>query len=154
MIELLCYSKILKEKKGEKIVKDYSDKAKICGYVDGSNYMNKKKELFGIIETKDDQFITKYEWGLNALRLNQNREIFLCDEEDESLGYLKDYKIHHKNEEVYVEYLQDKREIQRFNKKTPRKLANYDLIKINGDLAEFNEIVFFGIATFFLEIFA
>ena len=155
MIELLCYSKIIKEKKGEKIIKDYSDKAKICGYVEGWNFLNRKKKPYGVIEKmEDDQIITKYEWGLTCLKLNHNGEIFSTDEHTENLGYLKDYRIHYPNGEVYVEYLQDKMEIQRFNKKTRSRLANYDIIKIQGDVDELNETIFFGIASFYLEIFA
>ena len=52
-----------------------------------------------------------------------------------------------------MEYLEDKNEIQRFRKKTIRRLATYVIIELKGDLTDFNEIIFFGIAIFFLEIF-
>ena len=155
MIELISYSKVVKEKKGEKIIKDYSHKAKICGYVDGWRFLTRKKELLGVIEKTDDEnYITKYEWGLSCLKLNQKKEIFSLDEEENFLGYFKNYIIHYPNGEVYVEYLEDKSEIQRFRKKIRGRLASFDIIELKGDLKDFNEIIFFGIATFFLEIFA
>ena len=153
MIELTSYMKVVKEKNGEKIIKDYSHKKKICGYVDGWRFLTRKKKLLGVIEKTDDEnYITKYEWGLTCLKLNQKKEIL--DEEENFLGYFKNYKIHYPNGEVYVEYLEDKNEIQRFRKKTIRRLATYVIIELKGDLTDFNEIIFFGIANFFLEIFA
>lgn len=155
MIELISYSKVVKEKKGEKIIKDYSHKATICGYVDGWRFLTKKKKLLGVIEKTDDEnYITKLERGLNCLKLNQKKEIFYLDEEESFLGYFKNCKIHYPNGEVYVEYLEDKSVIQRFRKKTRGRLASFDIIELKGDLKDFNEIIFFGIATFFLEIFA
>lgn len=155
MIELTYYKKVVKKKKGEKIIKDYSHQAKICGYVDGWRFLSKKKKLYGVIEkTEDEHYITKLERGLDCLKLNQNKEIFSLDGEENFLGYFKNYKIHYPNGEVYVEYLEDKSEIQRFNKKIIGRLAYFDIIGLKGDLKDFNELIFFGIATFFLEIFA
>ncbi len=53
-----------------------------------------------------------------------------------------------------MEYLKDKREIHRFRKKTPRRLAIIVILELKGDLEDFDEIIFFGIAILFLEIIA
>ena len=94
MIELRAYHNVIKEKNGEKIIKDYSHKAKISGCVDGWRFLTRKKKLLGVIEkTNDEDYITKYEWGLNCLKLNQKKEIFSLDEDENFLGYLKNYKF-------------------------------------------------------------
>lgn len=48
-----------------------------------------------------------------------------------------------------MEYIEDKNEIQRFNKKIFGRLASFDIIELKGDLKDFNEIIFLGSQHFF-----
>ncbi|MCP4760916.1 MAG: hypothetical protein GY870_03980 [archaeon] len=155
IIELQYYSKVIKEKKGVEIIKDYSHKAKIWGYVDGMRFFTDKKKLLGLIQKNDNEnHIAKYEGGLDYLKLNQKGEIFSLDGKEELLGYIKDNKIYYPDGQIYIEYFNEKGEIQRLKRKTRGKLARFDIIRLKKKPSNLNMITFFGIASFYLEIFA
>ncbi len=157
MIELLNYKKVFKQKKGKEIVIDYSHKAKTCGHVDGWNFLDKKKKVFGVIEkTENGKHLTKYQFGnnLELFNLHPKGEITLVEAEGGTfLGHIKDFKILDPEGQILVEYLKESKQIHRFWKKITGRLAYIDVIQLKGDIAEFNEIILFGIATFYYEIF-
>ncbi|MHA1271763.1 MAG: hypothetical protein ACTSPY_18395 [Candidatus Helarchaeota archaeon] len=118
-------------------------KGKIIGYVEGTQYLDKKKKLWGYL----DDNIAKAKDGFPLLILKDNGNIALDD--GEVLGYLKDNKIYNINDALIYQFIKDEQQIQ--------NNTGQLVLHLEGSTEEIEKLTnldYFGITAIILELFA
>lgn len=121
-------------------VYDYKySKGKIAGYVDGTTYLDKKKRVKAQLE--GNEFIA-HDQTLLILR----DDGVITYSEGEEQGYIKDGRIYWISDELLYEFSKEEGKIL-------DSRGNVAL-KLKGDYEKLDDRDFFGIAGYFLELFA
>jgi len=115
------------------------NKGKIAGYVDGTTYLDKKKRVKAQLEgnkfVADDQIL-----------LILRDDGIITYSEGEEQGYIKDGRIYWINDEFLYEFSKEEGKILDSSKNVA--------LKLEGDYEKLDDRDFFGIAGYFLELFA
>lgn len=114
-------------------------KDKIDGYIDGKNYLNRKKKVKAYLE--GNNFIQ----GSDLLLILREDGI-ITHSDGEEHGLLKDGNIYFLNEELIYEFSREDGKIYDSNKNI--------VLELRGNTEELDDLDFFGIAGYFLELFA
>jgi len=114
-------------------------KGKIVGYIDGTNYLDKKKRIKAYLE--GNNFISQDEI---LLVLREDGVITYSDGNEQ--GYLKEGKIFSYISDLLYEFMRKEGKIIDSNSNL--------VLKLEGDYENLDDRDFFGIAGYFLELFA
>ena len=118
---------------------DKYSKGKIAGYVDGTTYLDKKKRVKAQLE--GNKFVAH---GQILLILRDDGVITYSEGEEQ--GYIKDGKIYWINDELLYEFSKEEGKILDSSRNV--------VLKLEGDYKKLDDRDFFGIAGYFLELFA
>ncbi|MFX0062814.1 MAG: hypothetical protein ACFFC7_11595 [Candidatus Hermodarchaeota archaeon] len=122
------------------MIEVFNKMGKLEGYIDGKQYLDRKKRLIGFLEEN----VAKDKTGYPLLILKDNGEITW--NEGELQGYLKDSKIYNLQDDLIFEFLKEDGKINNSKEEV--------VLDLRGNLEEIEDIDFFGIAAIFLELFA
>ncbi|MFX0019321.1 MAG: hypothetical protein ACFFBT_00805 [Promethearchaeota archaeon] len=121
-------------------VYDYKySKGKLAGYIDGTNYLDKKKRVKAQLE--GNEFVAH-----DQILLILKDDGVITYSEGEEQGYIKDGRIYWINDELLYEFSKEEGNILDSNQKV--------VLKLEGDYKKLDDRDFFGIAGYFLELFA
>ena len=123
------------------MIEVYNDKDKLEGFIDGKQYLNKKKKKIGFI--KKNKFKDKS--GYTLLYLLENWDI--DGNEGENLGYMENGNIFSSaDERLIYEILKEKGVINNSN--------GDKVLYLKGDFKDLEDLDYFGIVGQFLELFS
>lgn len=115
-------------------------KDKIDGYINGKEYLNKKKKLKAYLEENN------FYQGVDLLLILREDGIITYSDGDEQ-GYIKEGKIYtYQGGGLLYEFSKDDGKIYDSDKNI--------VLELKGNTEKLNDLDFFGIAGYFLELFA
>ncbi|MHA2429778.1 MAG: hypothetical protein ACXACC_01975 [Promethearchaeota archaeon] len=121
-------------------VYDYKySKGKIAGYIEGTTYLDKKKRLKAQLE--GNQFVAD-----DQILLILREDGVITYSEGEEQGYIKDGRIYWINDELLYEFSKEEGKILDSSRNV--------VLKLEGNYEKLDDRDFFGIAGYFLELFA
>ncbi len=115
----------------------------VIGYVDGKQYLDDKKDLWGYL----DGNIAKAKDGYPLLILTENGRITLDDGEE--LGYMKANKIYALDNRLIYQLIIDRRRIENETGQSVLSLAGP-----TREIEKLTALDYFGITAIILELFA
>jgi hypothetical protein len=123
------------------MIEVYNDKDKLEGFIDGKQYLNKKKKKIGFIEKNE----FKDKSGYTLLYLLDNGDI--DGNEGDNLGYIENGNFFSSaDERLIYEILREKGEINNSN--------GDKVLYLKGDFNDLEDLDYFGIVGQFLELFS
>ncbi|TFF85238.1 MAG: hypothetical protein EU551_04450 [Promethearchaeota archaeon] len=117
-------------------------KEKVIGYIEGKDYLDKKKRRIGWFD--EDNSIVRDKNNYPLLIIDEKGIISYND--GEQVGYLKENKIFFYDDSLIYKLVKDEGKILQYN-------GDVALI-LKGEISKLNGLDFFGICSLYLELFS